>query len=89
MRSQLDDLCCSFDWDRVCMTVNPALAWQHSDIKIVNIFLPISFNICFWCPKQPSHWGASFEYPQNMFLLRNKKNSFYTLLTKGLTMVMS
>ena len=23
--------------------------------KIVNIFLPISFNICFWCSKEPSH----------------------------------
>ena len=23
--------------------------------KIVNIFLPISFNICFGCLKEPSH----------------------------------
>ena len=23
--------------------------------KIVNIFLPISFNICFGCSKEPSH----------------------------------
>ena len=23
--------------------------------KIVNIFLLISFNICFWCSKEPSH----------------------------------
>ena len=55
MRLQLDDLCCSFDWDRVCMTVNFALAWQYSDIKIVNIFLAIRFNLCYGCLKQPSH----------------------------------
>ena len=23
--------------------------------KIVNIFIPISFNICFGCSKEPSH----------------------------------
>ena len=23
--------------------------------KIVNIFLPINFNICFGCSKEPSH----------------------------------
>ena len=26
-----------------------------SERKIVNIFLPISFNICFGCSKEPSH----------------------------------
>ena len=50
--------------------------------KIVNIFLPISFNIHFGCSKEPSHWDDSFEYPQHMFWLRNKKIIFcYTLLT--------
>ena len=44
--------------------------------KIVNIFLPIHFNICFGCSKEPSHRGGSFEYPQHMFGLRNKKNNF-------------
>ena len=43
---------------------------------IVNIFLPINFNLCFRCSKEPSHWDSSFEYPQHMFLLRNKKISF-------------
>ena len=38
--------------------------FQH---KIVNIFLPISFNICFGCSKEPSHLDGSFEYPQHMF----------------------
>ena len=44
---------------------------------IVNIFLPIFFNICFGCSKEPSH--GSFEYPQHMFWLRNKKIFFITL----------
>ena len=50
--------------------------WEHVtgldklfERKIVNIFLP-SFNICFECSKD------SFEYPQHMFWLRNKKINF-------------
>ena len=46
------------------------------ECKIVNMFLPISFNICFRCSKEPSHRDGSFEYPQNMFWLRNKKIIF-------------
>ena len=41
--------------------------------KIVNISLPISLNKCFGCSKEPSH--GSFEYPQHMLWLRNKKIS--------------
>ena len=64
------------------------LVW-HLDIniknqrKIVNIFLPINFNICFGCSKEPSHWDGSFEYPQHMFWLRNKK-ILLAPLTEGL-----
>ena len=29
--------------------------------KIANIFLPISFNICFGCSKEPSHWNRLIE----------------------------
>ena len=43
----------------------------------------ISFNVCFGCTKEPSHWDGSFEYPQHMFWLRNKNCLGYTLLTKG------
>ena len=32
--------------------------------------------MCFGCSKEPSHRDGSFEYPQNMFWLRNKKNIF-------------
>ena len=44
--------------------------------KIKNIFLPISFIICFWCSKEPSQSDGSFEYPQHVFRLRNKKINF-------------
>ena len=32
--------------------------------------------MCFGCSKEPSHQDGSFEYPQHMFWLRNKKNNF-------------
>ena len=32
--------------------------------------------MCFGCSKELSHRDGSFEYPQHMFLLRNKKNYF-------------
>ena len=44
--------------------------------KIAIIFLSISLNMCFGCSKEPSDWDGSFEYPQHMFWLRNKKNNF-------------
>ena len=54
--------------------------------KIVNIFLLIIFSICFGCSKEPSHPDGSFEYPQHMFWLKNKKVIFLlpTLNLKGL-----
>ena len=39
---------------------------------IVILFLPVSFNMCFGCSKEPSHRDGSYEYPQHMFWLRNK-----------------
>ena len=32
--------------------------------------------MCFGCSKEPSHRDGSFEYPQHMIWLRNKKNNF-------------
>ena len=32
--------------------------------------------MCFGCSKEPSHRDGSFEYPQHMFRLRNKKTNF-------------
>ena len=44
--------------------------------KIAITFLSISLNMCFGYSKEPSHLDGSFEYPQQMFWLRNKKNNF-------------
>ena len=46
------------------------------ELKIVTIFLPINLNMCFGCSKEQSNWDGSFEYPQHMFWMRNKENSF-------------
>ena len=43
--------------------------------KIAIIFLSFSLDMCFWYSKEPSRDG-SFEYPQHMFWMRNKKNNF-------------
>ena len=41
--------------------------------------------MCFGCSKEPSHRDGSFEYPQHMFWLRNKKIIFsYALLYGGM-----
>ena len=40
------------------------------------IFFSISLNMCFGCSKELSHRDSSFEYPQHMFWLRNKKYNF-------------
>ena len=44
--------------------------------KIVIIFLLTNLNMCFGRSKESSHLDGSFEYPQHMFCLRNKENSF-------------
>ena len=36
-------------------------------------FLLIRFNMCFGCSKKKSHGNDSFDYPQHMFWMRNKK----------------
>ena len=50
---------------------------HHFWYKIVNIFISISFNICFGCSKEPSHREGSFEYPQHMFWLKFSFMHFY------------
>ena len=44
--------------------------------KIVIIFLTNNFNRCVGSSKEPSHRDGSFECPQHMFQLRNKKQYF-------------
>ena len=47
-------------------------------------FLPFSLFICFRCSKEPHHCEDSFEHPQYMFWVKNKKINFnYTLLSGG------
>ena len=48
---------------------------RNLSVKIVIFFKPISFNICPGRTKDV-HCDVSFEYPQHMCLLRNKKNNF-------------
>ena len=43
----------------------------------------MSLNMCFRCSKEPSHRDGSFEYPQHMFWLRNKKKNFSYALLPG------
>ena len=38
-----------------CVDEAIGLDKQNFEGKIVNIFLPISFNICFGCSKEPPH----------------------------------
>ena len=65
------------------------LAFQINNIyvrKFTNIFLTISFIICYGCSIEPSRRDGSIEYPQHMFWLRNKKIIFNDeLLSKGMT----
>ena len=44
--------------------------------------------MCFGCSKEPSHRDGSFEYPQHMFWLGNKKNNFQLLLSGGLAIIL-
>ena len=58
---------------------------QKNKRKIVIIIISISWNMCFGCSKELSHWDGSFGYPQHMFWLRNKKIILrYVLLSGGL-----
>ena len=41
--------------------------------KIAIIFVSIRLNMCFGCPKEPSHRDGSSGYPQHTFWLKIKK----------------
>ena len=45
--------------------------------KISDIFLVSAQNIDCWYSLEPPRRGGSNEYPQYMFLSRNKKNNVY------------
>ena len=50
--------------------------WKFSD-KNSDIFHISAQNIDCGYSLELSHWGSSKEYPQSMFLSRNKKNNVY------------
>ena len=61
--------------------------WQKNQHTIVNMSLPISFNMLFGCSKEPSNRDGSFEYQQHMFCFRKKKINFQirTLIWRPVT----
>ena len=44
--------------------------------RVLGIILCDLDPMCFGCSKEPSHRDGSFDYPQHMFQIRNKENSF-------------
>ena len=50
--------------------------WKFSD-KNFDISNISAQNIDCWYPLEPPRRGGSNEYPQSMFLSRNKKNNVY------------
>ena len=75
--SHVDEpVCRIFYLDSVFTSIEIIGLDKHiNEHKIVNIFLPFRFNIC-----SGSHSDGSFEYPQYMFRLRNKKIRFSAIL---------
>ena len=57
-----------------CETIGPDKDGLFTENCIY--FLTHLFKRVFGCLKEPSYWDSSFEYPQHMFWLRNKKNNF-------------
>ena len=50
---------------------------EHFQIKNSDSFHIFAQNIDCRYPLEPPRWGGSNEYPQSMFLSRNKKNNVY------------
>ena len=50
--------------------------WKFSD-KYSDVFQISAQNKDCGCLLEPPRWGGSNDYPQSMFLGRNKKNNVY------------
>ena len=50
---------------------------ENFQIKNFDIFHISAQNIDYGYPLEPPRRGGSNEYPQSMFLIRNKKNNVY------------
>ena len=60
---------------QVCMNKKIATDKERFFIrKMLISFLFLDENICYGYSLEAPRWGASNEYPQHMFLSRNKKN---------------
>ena len=55
--------------------------WIFSDKKNDSFLISVQ-NIDCGYSLEPPWWGGSNEYPQSMFLSRNKKNSVYPIKPK-------
>ena len=51
--------------------------YENFQIKNSDILHISAQNIDFGYSLEPPRWGGSNEYPQSMFLSRNKKNNVY------------
>ena len=54
-------------------------------MKNYDIFLISAQNIDCRYSLEPPRWGGSNEYPQSMFLSRNKKNNVYPWMIGAIT----
>ena len=59
------------------LNISPPKKWKFSDKKKSNSFHISAQNIDCVYPLEPPRRGGSNEYPQSMFLGRNKKNNVY------------
>ena len=63
------------------LKISPQKTESFSD-KNLDIFHISAQNIYCGYTLEPPRWGGSNEYPQSMFLSRNKKNNVYTCKTQ-------
>ena len=59
------------------LKILPQKKWKFSEKKNSDIFHFSAQNIDCRYSLEPPHRGGSNEYPQSMFLSRNKKNNVY------------
>ena len=62
------------------MGLHRSIETKFMTINLKTKLLCINFNVCFGCSEETSHRGDSFEFPQHVFWLINKKNPHFFLL---------
>ena len=68
-------ICWSSDYENTPIQIPPKT--ENFQIKKSDIFHISAQNIDCWYSLEPPQRGGSNEYPQSMFLSRNKKNNVY------------